>query len=104
MPPPSDYLTDAEAGALIRKSAATVRRWRRGEGLAFLPGRPALIERSEFLTFVALRKLRIWSREVTDRDVLAVIPNPTPADLAHVLRHARRAAQAPLPRRPRIRH
>lgn len=38
------FLTDAEAGRLIRRSAATIRRWRTNEGLPFIPGRPPLID------------------------------------------------------------
>ena len=50
------FLTDIEAGALVKRNAETVARWRRCEGLRFVPGRPCLVELKDFLNFLEARK------------------------------------------------
>ena len=47
----TQFLTDIEAGKMVKRNSETIARWRRGEGLRFVPGRPCLIERKDLLAF-----------------------------------------------------
>lgn len=49
------FLTDAEVGAIIRKSAGTVKRLRVSGALPYLPGRPPLVDRTDLEEYLARR-------------------------------------------------
>ncbi len=68
------YLTDEEAGALVRRSARTIERWRREEGLRFLQGTPPVIDPADLLDFLEHKKARLWfkhNRHISKRTGVA---------------------------------
>ena len=58
----SRYLTDAEAGALVGKSAGQIRRLRLSGAFPYIPGRPTLIDRIDFEAWRATEEAAALSR------------------------------------------
>ena len=52
---PTDLLTDAEVGVLLRKGPAAARKLRLKGDLAFLPGKPPLTPREAVLEYLRRR-------------------------------------------------
>jgi len=94
------YLTDEEAGRVLRRSAAFVRRLRlRGE-LPYIPGRPVYVDRADLEDYISGAKI--------GEPVPKPEPPPTAAELERLREEAdeaarqcvlRKKAQAPRRRR-----
>ncbi|MDR6870118.1 hypothetical protein J2Y55_001118 [Bosea sp. BE125] len=55
---PNDLLIEAEVARILRRSTSAIKRYRLSGKLAFIPGRPVLIARSDLLAFIDNEKRR----------------------------------------------
>jgi hypothetical protein len=80
----TQFLTDIEAGKMVKRNSETIARWRRGEGLRFVPGRPCLIERKDLLAFLEARKCAKYKQPWKSAGPIAATSNASPEELAWV--------------------